>query len=150
MSPSGRQAPQRSARPGDDMSHRFAFRPSLAAILLGAAFPYLGLPAAPAEPAHGEVARQHWTFGGLTGHFDDAQLQRGFKVYSEVCARCHGVRRLAFRNLAQPGGPNFPEAGVKSLAATHEVDAEPNEEGKIVKRTATWCEPIPPPFIQSQ
>ena len=132
------------------MSHRFAFRPGLAAILLGATLPYLVLPAAAADPAHGEVARQHWTFSGLTGHFDDAQLQRGFKVYSEVCSRCHGVRRLAFRNLAQPGGPNFPEAGVKSLAATHEVDAEPNEEGKIVKRPATLADHIPPPFRNDQ
>ena len=46
----------------------------------------------------------------MLGQFEPGQLQRGFKVYSEVCARCHGVKRLAFRNLAQPGGPEFPEA----------------------------------------
>ena len=52
----------------------------------------------------------------MRGHFDDAQLQRGFKVYTEVCARCHSIKRLNFRNLVQPGGPGFPEAAIKSLA----------------------------------
>ena len=89
-----------------------------------------------ADDAHIHIARQPWTFSGLFGKFDDAQLQRGFKVYTEVCARCHGVRRLFFRNLAQPGGPGFSEAQAKSLAATYQVDAAPNDEGKIVKRPA--------------
>jgi ubiquinol-cytochrome c reductase cytochrome c1 subunit len=63
------------------------------------------------------VDRQKWSFGGVLGHFDDSQLQRGFKVYTEVCARCHSIQRLQFRNLAQPGGPSVPEAAIKSLAA---------------------------------
>ncbi len=71
----------------------------------------------PGPPArHVHIDRQKWTFGGILGHFDDAQLQRGFKVYTEVCARCHSIKRLHFRNLAQPGGPGFPEAAIKSLA----------------------------------
>src|SRR5262245_48888459 len=86
------------------------------------------------EPDHPD--RQHWSFAGLLGHFEEAQLQRGFMVYTEVCSRCHGIQRLAFRNLAQPGGPGFPEAAVKSLAATYEVDDAPDEQGKVKKRRA--------------
>lgn len=86
----------------------------------------------------------------MFGRFDEAQLQRGFKVYSEVCSRCHGVKRLAFRDLAEPGGPNFPEAAVKSLAATYQVDDEPNDEGKIKKRPAKLPDGIPPPFANEQ
>ena len=101
------------------------------------------------EPA--PIARQKWTFSGMLGKFDAGQLQRGFKVYSEVCARCHGVKRLSFRNLAQPGGPEFPEAGVKSLAAdTYKVDAEPNDQGKVLKRPAVLADHIPPPYKNEQ
>jgi ubiquinol-cytochrome c reductase cytochrome c1 subunit len=108
--------------------------------------------AAPADAAdeHTRELRQHWSFGGLFGHFDAAQLQRGFKAYSEVCSRCHGVKRLAFRNLAEPGGPEFPEAGVKSLAANYQVDDVPDEEGKIKKRPARLTDTIPPPYANEQ
>jgi cytochrome c1 len=119
--------------------------------LLGAVALLCGAGAAPAaEAEHPSVERQHWSFGGLFGHFDDAQLQRGFKVYVEVCSRCHSLKRLAFRNLAQPGGPGFPEAAVKSLAATYQVDAAPNEEGKVLKRPATPADYMPPPYKNEQ
>ena len=91
--------------------------------------------AADGEAAH--IERQKWIFSGMLGKFDAAQLQRGFRVYTEICSRCHGVKRLSFRNLVQPGGPEFPEAGVRSLAAdNYKVDAEPNDQGKVLKRPA--------------
>jgi cytochrome c1 len=120
-----------------------------AALLLAAALGAGAAWAAGGEPAH--IARQDWSFAGLLGTFDQAQLQRGFKVYSETCARCHGIKRIAFRNLVQPGGPGFPEAGVKSLAAgNYKVDAEPNEDGKVLKRPAILADYIPPPFRNEQ
>ena len=83
-------------------------------------------------------------FGGFLGQFDEAQLQRGFKVYTEVCARCHSIKRLHFRNLAQPGGPSFPEAAIKSLAAdNYKVDDAPDDQGKVGKRPACWPTPSP-------
>jgi len=123
----------------------------MAALLLAA-----GLAAgagAGAARAAGEavpIAPQKWSFGGVFGHFDDAQLQRGFKVYTEVCARCHGIRRIYFRNLAEPGGPGFPEAAIKSLAATYQVDDVPDDQGKINKRPATPADAFPPPFKNEQ
>ena len=54
---------------------------------------------AASEGGHVTIPRQKWTFGGLFGQFDEAQLQRGFQVYQEVCASCHGLDRVAFRNL---------------------------------------------------
>ena len=86
---------------------------------------------------HVHIERQKWTFAGFFGNFDEAQLQRGFKVYTEACARCHSLKRIDFRNLVQPGGPSFPEAAVKSLAATYRGRRVPNDQGKIVKRPAT-------------
>lgn len=101
------------------------------------------------EGAH--IARQKWSFRGYLGKFDEAQLQRGFKVYTEACARCHGMKRIAFRNLVQPGGPSFPEAAIKSLAASkYQVDAEPNDQGKVVKRPAILVDYIPSPYKNDQ
>jgi cytochrome c1 len=123
---------------------------AVAALLLAAS---LGAAAAAeqAEAGPAQIARQQWTFSGLLGKFDQAQLQRGFKVYSEVCSRCHGVKRLAFRNLVQPGGPGFPEEGVKTLAANNfKVDAEPNDQGKVLKRPAVLADNIPSPFKNEQ
>jgi ubiquinol-cytochrome c reductase cytochrome c1 subunit len=96
------------------------------------------------------VDRQKWTFGGILGHFDDAQLQRGFKVYTEACARCHSIKRLHFRNLAQPGGPAFAEGAIKSLAAKYEVEDVPDEQGKVGKRQAVPADAIPGPFKNEQ
>jgi cytochrome c1 len=96
---------------------------------------------------HVEIPRQKWSFSGLLGSFDQAQLQRGFKVYEEACKRCHGVKRLAFRNLIQPGGPGFSEDQIKALAADrYKVDAAPDEDGKVVKRPAILSDMFPPPF----
>lgn len=97
------------------------------------------------------IERQPWSFAGVRGHFDDAQLQRGFKVYTEVCARCHSIKRLHFRNLVQPGGPAFAEAAVKSLAGNnYQVDDVPDEQGKINKRPAVLADALPPPFPNEQ
>ena len=46
-----------------------------------------------------------WTFKGLFGKYDRASLQRGYQVYTEVCAACHSMQYLSYRNLAEPGGP---------------------------------------------
>lgn len=70
-----------------------------------------------AEGGHIEIERQPWTFSGFTGQYDKQQLQRGFKIYEKVCANCHGLKRVYFRNLVEPGGPEFPEESVKALAA---------------------------------
>jgi cytochrome c1 len=120
----------------------------MATLVMGVGAIGIGAAQAAGEAVH--VERQKWTFGGLFGKFDDAQLQRGFKVYVEVCARCHSMRRLYFRNLAEPGGPGFPEAAVKSLAATYQVDAEPDDQGKVGKRPALLVDAIPGPFKNEQ
>ena len=78
--------------------------------------------------------RQDWSFSGMFGIYDKAQLQRGFQVYKEVCSTCHALS-IPFRTLADPDGPGFSEDQVKTLAATYQVtNAEPNEKGEIFKR----------------
>lgn len=96
------------------------------------------------------VERQGWTFGGMRGYFDNAQLQRGYLVYKEVCSSCHGAKQLSFRNLSEPGGPEFPEEGVKSLAATFQIVDGPNDQGKMFKRPGRLSDRLPSPFSNEQ
>ena len=108
-----------------------------------------GTSGAYAEGEETHIERQKWTFGGVLGKFDDGQLQRGFKVYSEVCSRCHSLKRLQFRNLVQPGGPQFPEAAIKSLAGNnYQVDDVPDDQGKVNKRPATLAGFLSTPISQ--
>jgi cytochrome c1 len=87
-----------------------------------------------------------WTFQGPFGTFDRAQLQRGFKVYREVCASCHGLSYVAFRNLAEPGGPEFSEAQVRALAAEYKIQDGPNEAGDMFERDGRPADRFPSPF----
>ena len=96
------------------------------------------------------IAQQNWSFGGVFGRFDRAQIQRGYQVYKEVCASCHGLKRISFRNLAEKGGPEFPEESVKALAATFEIQDGPNDQGKMFKRPGKLSDAIPSPFANEQ
>jgi cytochrome c1 len=87
--------------------------------------------------------RQPWSFAGPLGKFDQAQLQRGFKVYREVCSNCHSMQLVAFRNLADPGGPGFSEAQVKALAAEYKVKDGPNESGDMFERPGRPSDQFP-------
>ncbi len=67
-----------------------------------------------------------FSFEGPFGTFDQAQLQRGFQVYYEVCGACHGLKFVPIRSMASETGPAFPESQLKAFAANYEV---PDEEG---------------------
>jgi ubiquinol-cytochrome c reductase cytochrome c1 subunit len=110
---------------------------------------------AAAAPAPADVAadsdsqpsppRQHWSFSGLFGTYDQAQMQRGFKVYREVCSTCHRLS-IPFRTLEDPSGPGFSEAQIKALAATYKVTNDtPNDKGEIFQRPGIPSDVIPPP-----
>jgi ubiquinol-cytochrome c reductase cytochrome c1 subunit len=80
---------------------------------------------APAAP------HQHWHFSGMFGTFDKAAMQRGLKVYREVCAACHSLDRVYFRNLEALG---YNENQVKNIAAEYTVMDGPDEEGEMFER----------------
>ena len=81
-----------------------------------------------------EPIKVDWSFKGLTGKFDRASLQRGFQVYKEVCASCHSMQYLSYRNLGEPGGPEFSKEEVKAIAASVEVQDGPNSQGEMFTR----------------
>ena len=89
--------------------------------------------------------RQVWSFSGVLGRFDRAQLQRGFQVYREVCSNCHRLS-IPFRTLSDPNGPSFSSEQIKTLAASYKVwNDEPDDSGKMFERPATPADIIPPP-----
>lgn len=94
-----------------------------------------------------EIEKQPWSFAGVFGTFDSNQLQRGFQVFREVCAGCHGARLLAFRNLSEHGGPGYSEDQVKALAAEYEV-ADAEAEGGV--RPGVPADRWPSPFASEQ
>jgi cytochrome c1 len=101
--------------------------------------------AAVAAEGQKEPEALNWGWYGPLGHFDPVQLQRGYTVYKEVCAACHGLHLLAFRNLADPGGPMFTEAQVKALAAAVTVN-DLNDKGEAATRPGTPTDRFPSPF----
>lgn len=123
-------------------SHRILFAFALAA----------SLSAAVIETASAEDAppRQKWSFAGPFGIYNQAQLQRGFQIYKEVCSTCHSIKLLAFRNLADPGGPDFTEAQAKAVAESFQVTAGPNDQGQMFQRPGTLADRFPPPFPNDQ
>ncbi|MCY3879687.1 MAG: cytochrome c1 [Rhodobacteraceae bacterium] len=69
----------------------------------------------------GHVQDVDFSFEGPFGKFDQMQLQRGLKVYQEVCAACHGLRYVPFRTLGDAGGVGLNENEVKAIASLFDV-----------------------------
>jgi len=90
---------------------------------------------------------QNWSFEGPFGTYDKGQLQRGFKVYREVCASCHSLDMVAFRTLEDLG---YSEEQVRAIAAEYEVEDGPDEAGDMFTRPATPSDHFPAPFANPE
>ena len=91
-----------------------------------------------------------YSFEGPFGTFDKAQLQRGYKVYKEVCAACHSMNLVSFRNLSEKGGPGFTPDEVKALAASYTVKDGPGADGEMFDRAALPSDRFVPPYANEQ
>ena len=98
------------------------------------------------EPTHFPIHKPHemdWSFAGPFGTYDKGQLQRGLKVYKEVCAACHSMELVAFRTLE---GLGYSEAQVKAFAAEYTVQDGPNADGEMFERPGLPSDHFPSPF----
>jgi len=75
-----------------------------------------------------------WSFAGPFGKYDRGALQRGLKVYKEVCSNCHGLSYIAFRNLADAGGPGYSTAQAAAFASDYKIKDGPNDQGDMFDR----------------
>jgi ubiquinol-cytochrome c reductase cytochrome c1 subunit len=111
------------------------------ALLAVTATSALAAGAAPAFPKH------PWSFDGAFGTFDKEQLQRGLKVYKEVCAACHSIKLVSYRNLSMLG---YSEDEIKAYAATFTVTDGPNDEGEMFERPALPSDRFVSPYPNEQ
>jgi len=95
-----------------------------------------------------------WSFEGPFGRYDQEQLQRGYKVYHDVCSSCHSMKLMSYRNLGQEGGPfydpKYPNPNdnpyVKSLVKDFQVPDVDTDTGDTIKRPATAADRFVSPF----
>jgi len=87
--------------------------------------------------------QSEWSFAGPFGTWDQGQLQRGLKVYKEVCSACHSMNFVAFRNLEALG---YSPEQVKAFAAEYTVTDGPNGDGEMFERPGIPSDRFPSPF----
>ena len=122
------------------MKTRFPLCAAVLAGVLSAAAPAFGQGSEQVTPP-----RQTWSFAGPFGKYDPAQLQRGFKIYREVCSVCHSLSLLSFRNLADPGGPGFTEAQASQIASEYKIK-DIDDKGADIERPGRLADRFPSPF----
>ena len=106
--------------------------------------------AAPTAMAAGKAKKppqQDWSFNGPFGTYDKAALQRGYKVYKEVCAACHAMKRVYFRNLTDLG---YSEDQIKNIASEYTVIDGPDSEGEMFERQARLSDHFVSPYPNKQ
>jgi ubiquinol-cytochrome c reductase cytochrome c1 subunit len=88
-----------------------------------------------------------WNHGGPLSAFDTASIRRGHQVYKEVCASCHSLDRICWRNLV---GVAYTEPELKEMAADADVMDGPNDEGEMFERPGKLSDPLPSPYKNEQ
>ncbi len=118
------------------------FKTNIAALALIAGYGLISPQAEAAGPSV-ELLQKEWPHDGVFGKYDKAAAQRGFQVYREVCAGCHSLEFIAFRNLAELG---FTEDEIKAVAAEYDVTDGPDEDGEMFDRPGKASDSFPSPF----
>jgi len=92
------------------------------------------------------LSHQTWSFQGPFGTFDRKDLQHGFQIYKEVCAACHGLKHLRFRDLEALG---YTPEEIKAIAAEYKIETV-NDEGEKAERPALPTDAFPGPYKNEQ
>jgi ubiquinol-cytochrome c reductase cytochrome c1 subunit len=110
-----------------------------------AAAPHEGGGEAHPPGAHATVhpPKQHWHFDGMFGTYDKSAMQRGLKVYREVCSACHSLKRVYFRNLEALG---YDEGQVKTIASEYTIQDGPNDDGEMFERSGLPSDRFTSPY----
>lgn len=109
----------------------------------------LASPVAMASESAGvqEITDVDFSFEGPFGTYDKASLQRGLMIYRQVCAGCHGLKRVAYRHLEALG---YNEDQIKAIAAEYTVMDGPNDDGEMFERAARPSDFFKPPFANDK
>eukprot|EP00292_Cryptomonas_paramecium_P009856 CAMPEP_0113691724 /NCGR_PEP_ID=MMETSP0038_2-20120614/18636_1 /TAXON_ID=2898 /ORGANISM="Cryptomonas paramecium" /LENGTH=270 /DNA_ID=CAMNT_0000613453 /DNA_START=19 /DNA_END=831 /DNA_ORIENTATION=- /assembly_acc=CAM_ASM_000170 len=89
------------------------------------------------------VTSYPWSHNGIFAAYDAASIRRGHQVYSQVCAACHGLKRIAYRNLV---GVCYTEEEAKALALDKEYEDGPDDTGAMFDRPGKLSDYIKSPY----
>lgn len=89
----------------------------------------------------------NWSHVGMMSSYDHASIRRGFQVYKQVCAACHSLDQIAYRNLV---GVTHTEAEAKALAESILVVDGPNDEGAMFERPGKLSDYLPDPYANEE
>jgi len=84
-----------------------------------------------------------WEHMGLLSSYDCAALRRGFQVYRQVCATCHSIQRVHYRELV---GVTHTAAELIAMSSEVDVMDGPNDEGEMFERPGKLSDPLPSPY----
>jgi ubiquinol-cytochrome c reductase cytochrome c1 subunit len=84
-----------------------------------------------------------WSHHGAMASYDYASVRRGFQVYRQVCATCHSMEKVSFRNLV---GVTHDELAMKKIAETYELVDGPDASGEEFERPGKLSDPLPSPY----
>ncbi|KAK7114424.1 cytochrome c1, heme protein, mitochondrial-like [Littorina saxatilis] len=112
----------------------------------------VGVGAALATPVLAEGVELHppkypWSHNGLLSALDAASVRRGYQVYKQVCAACHSMEYLCYRNLV---GSIMTEEEAKKDAEEVMVEDGPDEEGNMFKRPGKLSDKFPAPYANEE
>lgn len=100
------------------------------------------------EAEHGLPAPDYpWPHSGILSSYDHASIRRGHQVYQQVCAACHSMSFIVYRDLI---GVAYTEDEVKAIAAEVEVVDGPNDEGEMYTRPGKPSDHFPNPYLNEQ
>ena len=94
-----------------------------------------------------DIPKYDWSWKGFFGTYDRASAQRGLKVYREVCAGCHSMNYLSYRNLGDLG---FSEDHIKAIAAENLILDGPNDEGEMFERDGLPSDQFVNPYANNK
>ncbi|WMV35125.1 hypothetical protein MTR67_028510 [Solanum verrucosum] len=96
------------------------------------------------EAEHGlECPSYPWPHEGILSSYDHASIRRGHQVYQQVCASCHSMSLISYRDLV---GVAYTEEETKAMAAEIEVVDGPNDEGEMFTRPGKLSDRFPQPY----
>jgi len=79
--------------------------------------------------------------------YDMAAVRRGHQVYANVCATCHSMNLLAYRNFVDNC---YTEEEVRAMCEEVEVTDGPDDEGEMFERPAKLSDHLIAPYPNEQ
>jgi ubiquinol-cytochrome c reductase cytochrome c1 subunit len=99
------------------------------------------------SPDHIHPMEMPWGHAGIFSGYDTASIRRGYIVYKNVCAACHSLERIHYRELV---GVCMDEDTAKAAAAEIDVVDGPNDVGQMFERPGKLSDPLPSPYANEE